>query len=549
MPIEVGNTDDKGYDANQDGFVMYTQKVETLEPFSSHVIPMKTMEAYLGEPLNVMVQALYIQDSTLPPGLTVQNTYTELKKGSKKVVVVVQNHTAYPQTLWKKTSVARAIPVQLLPKTPKPESLPIPEEACPDPQTQKLTIRQRCDMLFDELDLSGLDLWVTELADKACRLLAEYHDVFSLDPAELGCTHSTEHTIRVTDDTPFKEHFRRIPPPMVEEVRNHLKEMLESGAIRPSQSAWCNAVVLVRKKDSALCFCIDFRHLNASTKKDSYLLPLIQEVLEGLVGVGHFSCLDLKSRFWQIRMDKASKQYTAFTVGNLGFFECDRMPFGLCNVPATFQRLMQNCMGELNFIYCLIYLDDLIVFLQTAEEHLHHLCVVFDHLREYNLKLKPSKCSLFREEINYLAHKVSKAGILPSNTNVKAIAEYAPPKTYTLTRVFLGLVGHYRHFIEGFARIAQPLNEHLAGEGASQKLERVSLSEGALKAFKTLKRACMNSPVLAFGNYTQGIFAGGLMLRRKDWEQFSPRNRRTDGFTRWPMAAGHSLHMKRITIP
>ena len=114
--------------------------------------------------------------------------------------------------------------------------------------------------------------------------------------------------------------------------------------------------------------------------------------------------------------------YTTFTAGNLGFFECDRMPFRLCNVPATFQRLVQNCMGELNFIYCLIYLDDLIVFLPTAEEHLHHLLVVIDCLREHNLKLKPSKCSLFREEMNYLAHKVSKAGIRPSNINVKAIA-------------------------------------------------------------------------------------------------------------------------------
>ena len=138
-------------------------------------------------------------------------------------------------------------------------------------------------------------------------------------------------------------------------------------------------------------------------------------------------------------MDEALKQYTTFTVGNLGFFECNRMPFGLCNALATFQQLMQNCMGELNFIYCLIYLDDLIVFSQTAEEHLHHLCVVFDCLREYNLKLKPSKCSLFREEINYLAHKVSKAGIRPSNINMKAIAEYAPPQTYTEIRAFLGL--------------------------------------------------------------------------------------------------------------
>ena len=266
-------------------------------------------------------------------------------------------------------------------------------------------------------------------------------------------------------------------------------------------------------------------------KKDSYPLPQIQEVLESLVGDGHFSCLDLKSRFWQIRMDEALKQYTTFTVGNLGFFECDRMPFGLCNVMATFQWLMQNCMGELNFIYCLIYLDDLIMFSRTAEEHLHHLHVVFDYLREYNLKLKPLKCSLFKEEINYLAHKVSKASICPSDINVKAIAEYTPLQTYTEIRAFLGLVGHYRHFIKGFAQIAQPLNEHLAGEGASQKLERVSLSEGALKAFEMLKRACMNSPVLAFTNYTKEFLLetdaskeglGAVLSQKQEDGQFHP---------------------------
>ena len=124
---------------------------------------------------------------------------------------------------------------------------------------------------------------------------------------------------------------------MVEEVRNHLQEMLESSAIRPSQSTWCNAMVLVQKKDHGLHYCIDFHHLNAHMKKDSYPLPRIWEVLESLVGAGHFSCLDLKSGFWQIRMDEVLKQYTAFTMGNLGFFECNRMPFGLCNAPATFQ--------------------------------------------------------------------------------------------------------------------------------------------------------------------------------------------------------------------
>ena len=237
---------------------MYTQKVETLEPFSSHVIPVKRMQVHLGEHLNVMVQALYAQDGILPPGLTMQNMYTELRKGSKKAVVVIRNHTAYPQTLWKKTPVARAMPVQLVQKNPKPGSLQVQDEECPDPQTPKLMIRQRHGKLFDELDLSGLDLWAPELVDKACWLLAKYHDVFSLDLVELGCTHSTEHIIKVMDDTPFKEQFRWIPPPMVEEVRNHLREMLESSAIRPSQSAWCNAVVLVRKKDGGLHFCINF---------------------------------------------------------------------------------------------------------------------------------------------------------------------------------------------------------------------------------------------------------------------------------------------------
>ena len=279
--------------------------------------------------------------------------------------------------------------------------------------------------------------------------------------------------------------------------------MLESGTIRPSQSAWCNAMVLVQKKDGGLCFCIDFCHLNAHRKKDSYPLPRIQEVLESLVGTSHFSCLDLKSGFWQIKMDNASKQFTTFTVGNLGFFKCDRMPFGLCNAPATFQWLMQNCMGELNLIYCLIYLDDLIVFLQMADEHLHLLHVIFDWLREYNLKLEPSKCSLFKEKINYLAHEVYKQGVWHSDTNLKAIAEHALLQTYTKIGAFLGLIGYYRQFIKGFVWIAQPLNEHLAGEGASRKSEWVSLSEEALEAFQALKQACMNSPVSAFANYTK----------------------------------------------
>ena len=175
-------------------------------------------------------------------------------------------------------------------------------------------------------------------------------------------------------------------------------------------------------------------------------------------------------------MDESSKHHTMLTVGNLGFFECNCMPFGLCNVPATFQWLMQNCLRELNLIYCLIYLDDIVIFSQMAKEHLHCLCIIFDWFREHNLKLKPSKCNFFREEITYLAHQVSKDRVWLSNVNLKAITECAPPWTYTKVHAFLGLVGHYRRFIKGFTCIAQPLNEHLAREGASRKWEQVLLS-------------------------------------------------------------------------
>ena len=205
----------------------------------------------MGECINIVVQALQAQDGSLLQGLTVQNTYTKLSKGSKKI-------TAYPQSLQKKIPVARVVAALSVPKLPEGKQLPEGADEPYDSHTPRLMIRQRHGKLFNELDLSGLASWTPELADAACWLLAKYHDVFSFDPAELGCTHSTEHTIKVTNDTPFKEWFRQIPPPLVDEVRNHLKEMLKSGAIRPSQSAWCNAMVLVQKKMAACIFALTF---------------------------------------------------------------------------------------------------------------------------------------------------------------------------------------------------------------------------------------------------------------------------------------------------
>ena len=242
MTVEVGDglkeeLDPDGYDK-----LMYTKNAETIESFSSHVIPVKAGRAYTGECINVMVQALWTEDGSLPQGFMVQNMYTELRQGSKKAVMVVRNNIAYSQTLWKKTPVARV--VAALPVSKPPEEVQLLEgtDEPQDPHTPRLTVRQRHGKLFDELDLSGLDSWTPELADAVHQLLAKYHNEFSLDTVELGCTHSMEHMIKVMADTPFKEWFRQICLPLVEEVQNHLHEMLKSGAIRPSQSAWCNIV-------------------------------------------------------------------------------------------------------------------------------------------------------------------------------------------------------------------------------------------------------------------------------------------------------------------
>ena len=250
-----------------------------------------------------------------------------------------------------------------------------------------------------------------------------------------------------------------------------------------------------------------------------------------MVGARFFSTMDLKLGFWQVKIAKDSQQYTAFTVGSMGVYEFLRMPYGLCNALATFQRLMQNCFGELNLTYALIYLDDVIVFSRTEEEHLHHLRVVFARFLEHGLKLKLSKCHFLQDEITFLGHEISADGMKPGTANLKAIAEMAPPKMYTEIWRFTGMTGFFRRFIKGYSRIAKPLNDLLEGEASKLKNEELELLPEALKAFEELKMRCMMVPVLVFADFKkpfrletdalkEGL--GAVLLQESDNGQYHP---------------------------
>ena len=228
-------------------------------------------------------------------------------------------------------------------------------------------------VLFEKLKLSGLESWMEENKEKALNLLVEYHDIFVLEDGEMGCTEVAEHKIKVMDPRPFKGRLRNIPSGLLDEVTEHLDHMLNVGAIKPRKSAWSNAVVLVHKKDGGLRFCNDFQKLNTQIRKDAFPLPQIHDAIDALSGSKYYTTVNLLSGFWQTPMEESSKQYTTFTLGMLGFFQCECMPFGLCNAPATFQHLMTNCLGELNYSACLVYLDDVVIYLSTQEEHIECL--------------------------------------------------------------------------------------------------------------------------------------------------------------------------------
>ena len=332
-------------------------------------------------------------------------------------------------------------------------------------------------------------------------LMRDWVDVFAAHDEDFGCTGVVHHQIPTGTAPPIRERYRPVPPSLYTELRELLKGMLDTGVITESSSPWAAPVVLVRKKDGSWRFCVDYRKLNAVTHKDAFPLPRIEEALTGLKQAKWYSTLDLASGYWQVEVAPADQEKTAFTTP-VGLYQFSRMPFGLCNAPATFQRLMQRCLGGQVHDHLLIYLDDVIVYSADFQGHLDHLTGVFQRLREHGLKLQPTKCHLFQQSVKYLGHVVSAQGVSPDPEKTAAVQEWPVPKTVKQVRSFLGFVGYYRRFIKAFSKIAGPLTNLLQGTSGRSSAP-VSWTDPCQSAFDRLKQALLTAPVLAFADFAK----------------------------------------------
>lgn len=357
---------------------------------------------------------------------------------------------------------------------------------------------------MDTMDLSIL----SELDQGKVRSMLRHHEsVFAASDQDLGCTSLVSHDIPLLDDVPIRQRYRRIPPSDYDDVRAHIRQLLDNQVIRESCSPYASPIVLVRKKDGSLRLCVDYRLLNGKTRKDAFPLPRIEESLDALSGARWFSTIDLASGYHQVPVTEQDKMKTAFCTP-FGLFEFHRMPFGLCNAPSTFQRLMERMFGDQHCRSLLLYLDDIVVFSSTVDEHLSRLDLVLGRLQQEGLKAKLEKCHFFRQEVQYLGHVISAAGVSTDPKKIAAVADWPTPGTVSELRSFLGFASYYRRFVERFAQLAAPLHKlvaELTGK-RNRRAQSVVLREAwtpqCEQSFQDLKARLVSSPVLAYANFT-----------------------------------------------
>jgi len=326
--------------------------------------------------------------------------------------------------------------------------------------------------------------------------------VFHLPGETLTCTDAVSHYIPTkTDCRPINVRPYRLPDKHKQEVDRQINEMLENNLIRRSKSQWNAPLLVVPKKLDAsgvpkLRVVIDFRKLNDVTIGDSFPLPNITDILDQLGNAKYFSTLDLASGYHQIPMAEQDKQKTAFST-SYGHFEYNRMPFGLKNAPATFQRLMNTVLVGMQGIKCFVYLDDIVIYGASLEEHNRRLTEVLERLRKNKLKLQPDKCEFLRKEVTYLGHIVTENGIRPDPSKITAVKNFPVPTKLKEVQAFIGLAGYYRKFIDNFSKIAKPLTL------LTRKESTFAWNEEQQRAFEILKEKLITAPVLIYPDFNR----------------------------------------------
>ena len=339
-----------------------------------------------------------------------------------------------------------------------------------------------------EFDLSELKC-ADEYRRQVSKLIQRNRDLFATSFKDLTGTDTVQMTIDTGDHPPIKCNPYRCPLSDRQRVEDAVDEMLKAKIIEKSRSPWAFPIVLVRKPDGSTRFCCDFRKLNRITKKISYPLPVIEDILSLLSRGKIYSTLDLFSGYWNVKLDPKTKEKATFTC-HMGTYTFGCLSFGLVNAGALFQELMNTVLEGLPFAFP--YIDDIAIVSETPEQHLEHIKLVFERLREHKLKLKLKKCNFFREEIKYLGFLVNKNGIAPDPEKVKAIREISPPTTVKQVRSFFGCVGWYRKLIPNFSEVAEPLIV------LTRKYQKFRWGEAEELAFKDLKRRLTVIPFLAF---------------------------------------------------
>ena len=332
------------------------------------------------------------------------------------------------------------------------------------------------------------------------KTLKPFKMVFANENDQLTFTHEIKHEIKTTDENPIHQKTYKYPYHLRNEVSEQIRKMLDSGIIQESSSAWTSPIWVVPKKmdnsgKKKYRVVVDYRKLNEKTPADRYPIPEISEILDRLGKAQYFSVLDLASGFHQIEVEPNDIPKTAFNVDN-GKYEFIRMPFGLKNAPATFQRLMDSVLRKHLGIRCFVYMDDIIIFSSSLETHLQDITKILQTLRDANLKIQCDKSEFLRKEVEFLGHVVTTEGVKPNPSKVEAVKSWPLPKTPKELKSFLGTVGYYRRFIPHFAHVAKPLTSQLRG-----KTKTITISFEYEKAFEELKRIMTSELLLTYPDF------------------------------------------------